>query len=653
MKRYSCLVFFAYSTLIAQQVNVDSLINSLRNSKADTNKVNQLYDLSFSYVNSSPDSVILFGNLSLENAKKLQFKKGIANASYALGAGYYRKGDVPKSKEYFKTCAAIAKEIDNKALAVKGYLGLGNASLALGEYDSAIDFFQKGSVLCEETGDFGRQATLFNNIGILHREQMRNREATTYFRKSLIISYAHADTGNIALAFSNMAMNYKTLQMYDSARYCADSAIYMAEKINDLFTKSHATGVLGLIEFGSGNFEKALPYLRESYTAFLKRGNSAEVAEVSNALGKLYFKKQNTDSALFYYLKGKSLAEESGWNAYMRSSYEGLSDCYSQKGDYKKAYLYLSKFLIAQNTFFDSLNIRKVTELNAKYDAAARQRKIELLEKDKEIQMVNAEQERTVRNTSFAGIGLLVLFGGLTYYRYRQRKILSDRLSKSLSQLKETQQQLIETERLREQEKIRLRVSRDLHDDIGSTLSSIHMLSSTAKKRLVEKDEKKLIESLEKIGERTQNTLDNMSDIIWSIKPGNDSLADVLSRMREYAGTVFEANEIKYSIDFPADNESIYLPLAQRNNLFLIFKEGVNNLAKYSHCTQAIISIKIEQNKILMKIEDNGIGFVPGANPSRGNGLNNMKKRAEESGALLEISSSEGNGTSIHFSMYL
>jgi len=273
-----------------------------------------------------------------------------------------------------------------------------------------------------------------------------------------------------------------------------------------------------------------------------------------------------------------------------------------------------------------------------------------LLQKDNEIKTANELSSRQARNFSLAGITLLILFGSLTYYRYRQRKALSEKLSGSLARLKETQQQLIETERLREQENIRLRVSRDLHDDIGSTLSSINMLSSTAKRRLEEKDEKKLFESLEKIGERTQYTLDNMSDIIWSIKPGNDSLSDVLSRMREYAGTVFEANEIKYSIDFPADNESIHLPLTLRNNLFLIFKEAVNNLAKYSHCTKAAISLSILQNKIKMTIDDNGVGFGPGTYQSRGNGLINMKRRAEESGAILDIISSEGKGTSIHFS---
>jgi signal transduction histidine kinase len=159
-----------------------------------------------------------------------------------------------------------------------------------------------------------------------------------------------------------------------------------------------------------------------------------------------------------------------------------------------------------------------------------------------------------------------------------------------------------------------------------------------------EKDEVKLIASLEKIGERTQTTLDNMNDIIWSIKPGNDTLSDVLSRMRDYAGTILEAGGIPYSIEFPDIKTDLNLPLGLKNNMFLIFKEAVNNLAKYSRSTKASIRLSIDEKKISVFVEDNGVGFDAGTD-SKGNGLTNMKRRAEESNAQLNITSHVGKGT--------
>ena len=177
------------------------------------------------------------------------------------------------------------------------------------------------------------------------------------------------------------------------------------------------------------------------------------------------------------------------------------------------------------------------------------------------------------------------------------------------------------------------------------------MLSHSAKKRLDEKDVNRTYVSLEKINERTQRMLDNMNDIIWSIKPENDSLVSVLSRMREFAATVLEAKNITCIIDFPSANTNLVLPLELKNNLFLIFKEAINNLAKYSGATQAHIVLSISGNKLYMRITDNGKGFdsTDSITGNGGNGMKNMRKRARESKAELIVNSKKGEGTTIEF----
>jgi len=211
-------------------------------------------------------------------------------------------------------------------------------------------------------------------------------------------------------------------------------------------------------------------------------------------------------------------------------------------------------------------------------------------------------------------------------------------------------------------EKVRMRISRDLHDDIGSTLSSINMLTRSAKRRFDEKDNHRLSENLNKIGERTQEILENMSDIIWSVKPENDSLDRVASRMREFSSGILEAKKINFKISFDPDLEKINLPLEVKNNLFMIFKEAINNLAKYSQCTWAEIEMKVENRKLILKISDNGIGFdVSGMAEgdkssgftSGGNGLRNMRQRAAEAGGILDLVSKPGIGTKIIVEMPL
>jgi len=196
-------------------------------------------------------------------------------------------------------------------------------------------------------------------------------------------------------------------------------------------------------------------------------------------------------------------------------------------------------------------------------------------------------------------------------------------------------------------EKIRNKLSRDLHDDIGSTLSSINILSRSAQLHAESENDEKTKTSLEKIHERSQRLLENMKDIIWNINPNNDSLDELVSRMREYASSIFEAKNIYYEFYFPDAGEcKTSIPMEIKSNLYLIFKEAVNNLSKYSGCIKAMITLSIQTHKITLLVEDDGRGFEQ-TNLTHQSGLLNMKHRALELKGDFSIQSSPGKGTQI------
>ena len=191
-------------------------------------------------------------------------------------------------------------------------------------------------------------------------------------------------------------------------------------------------------------------------------------------------------------------------------------------------------------------------------------------------------------------------------------------------------------------EALRNRVARDLHDDMGSTLSTINILSSMAKAK-IDDGTVKTSEYLSKISEYSQRMMDTMDDIVWSIKPSNDSMIKITSRMREFATNVLEPKEIDF--DFTV-NEEIYdikLNMEARRDFFLIFKEAVNNAAKYSKADKVEIGLTIQDKKLLLTVKDDGVGFD--FSEADGNGLGNMKKRADNVNGYVSIQSSKGNGT--------
>jgi signal transduction histidine kinase/ligand-binding sensor domain-containing protein len=217
---------------------------------------------------------------------------------------------------------------------------------------------------------------------------------------------------------------------------------------------------------------------------------------------------------------------------------------------------------------------------------------------------------------------VILIIGGLTYIFYRQR------ITKLLAV-----------------ERIRNKVARDLHDDVGSTLSTINILSSMAKTKLLT-DPVKTSEYISKITDNSQYMMEAMDDIVWSIKPDNDNMQKIVARMREYASSILEPKDI--NIDFTVD-ENIYSlkpDMETRRDVFLIFKEAVNNSAKYSHCSEIKIRISLENKKLMLSISDNGRGFDVQKADS-GNGLGNMKKRAEALYGSISIKSDAKNGTSV------
>jgi two-component sensor histidine kinase len=189
---------------------------------------------------------------------------------------------------------------------------------------------------------------------------------------------------------------------------------------------------------------------------------------------------------------------------------------------------------------------------------------------------------------------------------------------------------------------MRQRFSRDLHDDIGSTLSSINILTRTGGGQNGED----VIFTLKKIQERSQKMLDAMDDIIWSAKPENDPMESLVIRMREYAGEVLEAAGIDYSIEIPDAMKDIKLNMEQKKNLYLVFKEAINNLAKYSKSKEANIRFQMNHSLLKMVVHDSGVGFDPSL-LSRGNGLENMKARTAEMNGNLVIDTSFGKGTTV------
>ncbi len=193
-----------------------------------------------------------------------------------------------------------------------------------------------------------------------------------------------------------------------------------------------------------------------------------------------------------------------------------------------------------------------------------------------------------------------------------------------------------------EVERLRLGIARDLHDDIGSALSNIHIISSMAARKQQGNGES---HTWSKIKESSRAMLENMHDIVWAINPENDTLEQVISKMKEFAGEICEAAYVEYYFNTDARLENIRLTVNKRKDLFLVFKEALNNAVKYSGCSKVHIRLRKNQhNQLCLQVKDNGKGFCKNE-IQPGNGLRNMEMRAKEAKGKVTIESVKEKGT--------
>jgi signal transduction histidine kinase len=198
-------------------------------------------------------------------------------------------------------------------------------------------------------------------------------------------------------------------------------------------------------------------------------------------------------------------------------------------------------------------------------------------------------------------------------------------------------------------EKLRTRIATDLHDDIGATLSSISFYSEAIRQRA--KDKLPEVEHiLEKMGETSRSMVGSMSDIVWAINPDNDHFDKLVRRMHSYAAELCSIKNITLQFHSNEMERNIQLSLEQRKNIYLIFKEAINNALKYAACHTLRLHLHTTGGNIQMEIQDDGKGFNTDGE-FKGNGLKNMQLRAREIHAHVNITSAPGKGTSIAFEL--
>jgi two-component system, NarL family, sensor histidine kinase UhpB len=639
--------------------------------------------LNYEYQGNNAEAIKNF-LIELKIWEELGDKDPVAYINVYLGEIYYVTNKYPEARKRFLTALKISQENGNKWRETLCYNYLGLISVNEGNYAEALKNYLAALKISEERKDTLWIVVFFNNIAEIYRNQGNYPEALKYL---LAASKITEVTGhNYALVRTTIAEVYRNQGNYSEALKNLLAALKFAEEDKHPYGIALAKTGIGIIYKIQGNYVEALKNHLEALMFWEERGEKSAIGDSYNNIGHVYISLNKYPEAKQYLMKGLSISKEIGHKENIKMTYKLLSELDSAMGNYRQALVNYKLSTDYKDSLLNETNSKQIAGMKEQYESEKKDKEILLLTSDKqkletEKQISALESERMQTLNLYSQQQIILLGNEKQIHQlqidrnkadYAVKKADADKKQEQLVLLnKEKTIQSLELKKqtqaknffiagmalfavlsffvyrnYRTRQKLKLqtlrnKIARDLHDDVGSTLSSISIFSQMAQEQ-----SKETLPLLETIGESSRKMLDAMADIVWTINPENDQFEKIILRMRSFAYELLGAKKIDFEFVADEDVAKMKLPMDVRKNLYLIFKEATNNMVKYSKANRAFFAVKREGNDLTLLIRDNGNGFDINQ-PKQGNGLINMRKRAGEMGAVISIDSLPGEGTTI------
>jgi signal transduction histidine kinase/Flp pilus assembly protein TadD len=494
---------------------------------------------------------------------------------------------------------------------------LGRCYFLSGNYSKALDYYFKALNMSEELLDKAAIAIHLQNIGAVYSKNGDFHKALTYLFKALKMGEELGSKPIQAGSLGNIGAIYAQQEDYPKALNYLLQSLDLDRESGNKVSEAHSLYNIGNLYNLLGNLPKELDYQFQALKINEEMGDKYGTIVTLHGIGNGYTRKGKYKEAEVYLKKALAISESIGSLSFVKEFELSLSVLYQKSGRYKLALEHFEKAMNLTDTLFKQERDEQISRKEMNYEFEKKEAATKA-EHDKQMAVADVEikRQKQMKNFFIVGLAFLLILSFFVYNNFR-----------TASKLK--------------LQNIRNKIASDLHDDVGSTLNSISVYSEVAKQK-----SPAVVDELEQIGEASRKIIEVMSDIVWTINPKNDTFENIISRMSTLAYNLLKAKNIEHTFQADESLDETKLSLESRRNFYLIFKETLNNLVKYSQATRASITLTSENALVKLAVRDNGIGFDV-AQTSKGNGLLNMKARAEEMKAQLKIESVKGNGTNV------
>lgn len=548
--------------------------------------------------------------------------------------------NITLSIRYYERALHLADSIEDLRLQANVYELLGLVNYYKGDYESSVSNNLKAIDLFESIQLKSRAGNVYATLG----HQMKGRDlpkAMNYMRKGISLQRAERDTFRLAGSYNNFGWLHQLNHDLDSALFYYNQGLKITTDLKDSLGMPYSLNSVAGVYLERKQFEKAKTLYDHAFSIRKVRNDKNGMSENYQFYGDLYYAQNSYNKAAFNYKKSLDLGLEIKYTNICFQNASQLAVCFEKMNQLDSALYYQKESNKYKDQLLNETTNNTIASLEIQFESEKNEKEIA----QQKVRITQQEQEAKQLNYLLFGLGALLLFalfiGNLLF---KQQRLKQDRLKEENRLKDEISKEQIKN-KLHEE---RLRISRDLHDNIGSQLTFI--TSSMDNLKFISKEEK-VNDKLDGLTDFTRDTITQLRDTIWAMNKGQITLDDFQGRLFNFIIGARNSS-VNTSIDFDQNIESKSLAFSaeQGINLFRMVQESINNAIKYAMSSNIRIHM-IEENEIIkLCIIDDGIGFNK-TEIQYGNGIKNMKYRANEISADFQITSSKESGTRIEISI--
>jgi two-component system NarL family sensor kinase len=609
---------------------------------SDTSAILKDVYLAFNIQTQLPDSALNISYRVRAESLESNYKRGVGYASNRIGSIYNLKGQQDSALKYLIEAYRIRQELkDYKSAA--GTAGiLSTVYNKTGLTDSAMSLLIQGSKLAEQSQDTAQIISSYVDLGSLNMDYGYLDKSQYYLALALEFGKELDDPYALARIYSGYGAYYFEINRFSQALvdYKRSKRYYTA--LNNIHEVALCNENIAVCHVNMKQYDLALPYFIESMDIYSALGFQEDLSVVQFNIGSMYNKLEQLDSANYYLSNALTLSKDQGDVEQSVSIYQVLADVAYKNGAYQKAFEYQQRFSVLSDSLLDAQKVTSLAEMQTKYETEKKEQSIVLLEQQNKTKAV--QKKYLIAGTIALSLGLFVL--GFYYVQRNKLAVKNEHIAQQkIETLLDEQEIKTYNAMLEGQEEERLRISSDLHDRLGSMLSTIKLMFSALGEKIDKaQDDNKT--QYDKATSLIDHACVEVRRISHNLGTGMVASFGLIKSIEDLCDSLNQTG--KLTCTFHSHRMDQSLPLDVEIEIYRIIQEAVNNTIKHAKATKVDIQLNRLDDEINMHIEDDGIGFVVDEKKKQnGLGLQNLVKRAEKIGGKLHIDSVKGRGTTV------